>query len=453
MNSTPSAFWIITAANVWERFSFFSLRSIYVLYLIQVLRWHDDNAYLYFGAFMSLASLTPVLGGYLCDRVFNFKTVLFSGALCILLGHLCLTLIHHSHVPIGLSCIIVGTGLFVPASCSLIGRFYADPTLKERAFTTYYIGVNLGGILACAIVGAIAVSYSWHLAFGLAAAGMTIALAILAFGWNHIQPYENPVRQNFYYQSLPIILLCVLLISFLMNHISIVSKVVMLVFLSCILSFFYLYRSAKGKDKRALMLMLTGFTGAFCFFVMSEQAATSITSFAERVVDRHLFHWLVPTPALAILNPLYILLLSPLVNFFWLKSHKYQIEPNYLTKIGCGLLFAAVGFLVLSYAAQFQLPRLYWFASAIGLITLAELWIVPITLSAISDHLPARYSSTFMGAWFLVISIATYASAYIAQFSTTFSYTTTFEVLGGSGVLAATLFLLLTYMYKMTQRS
>jgi POT family proton-dependent oligopeptide transporter len=448
---------------MWERFSSFGLRTLMVLFFIQELQWTDSQAYLIFGAYLTFSNITPLFGGYLCDKVWGHRITTIAGGCFVTIGHLCLALLPSLAFLFGIACIIVGTGLVVPSLCSLVGQLYQnDKPRHDRAYNLFYMGINFGGILAALIVGLVASHYGWHFGFGLAALGMIIALVIFIRGWNDIASVTpnnvllNPLSKIHNIMIIISLFLSIGLITYILNQPYLIPWIASLILLSTITIFIRLFRYSNYQTRKNLLLLIFLNILSLCFFVMFEQTGTSINLFTERVIDRHLFNLLIPTTALFSLNPIFIIALAPLMSFLWKFLSDHGLSLTATSKIGLGLILSAGGFFTLALAAHSSNPPLIWLIGAVLQMTIGELCIAPVVLAAISEYAPNGAKSTLMGAWFMSSAIAGYLSSLVAKLTSISSaamdlhstYGQIFASVGNYGFIIGMSTLASAYFYK-----
>ncbi len=415
------AFSVLFLTEMWERFSSFGLRSLLVLYFVQSWHWSDQKSYAVFGVYVTLLCVTPVLGGYLSDRVLGRRNTTLLGACLIMLGHLCITFLSNTQFMLGITNIIVGTGLMVPSMCSLVGMLYADDKLRhDRAFTYFYMGINVGGILAGVLVGFVAYHFGWHAGFSLAAIGMLIALATFLFGWRYLHPYVQEPHRTSLTQLRAVgvagvLSFLILGFYYLLNHPQYIQYLVLGMIMLSIFLFVKLFRVADFAVKKNLWVLVILYAMTVCFFIMYEQSGTSLMLFTERVIDRSIGQYSVPTPVVTALNPIYIIVFTPLIAAIWVWLAARRCEPKVIVKVALGLILTAVGFLLLAHAASLAHPNLFWLALAILFTAIGELFIGPVVLAAVSELAPAQFNSTLMGIWFMMGSIATYMAVGVAK--------------------------------------
>ncbi|MDQ2993395.1 MAG: peptide MFS transporter [Pseudomonadota bacterium] len=455
------AFCVLFLTEMWERFSCFGLRALLVLYFVQVWHWTDQQSYAVFGVYITLMCLTPVLGGYLSDRVLGRRYTSIVGGCLIMLGHLCITFLADSQFMLGLTNIIVGTGLMVPSMCSLVGMLYAeDKPRHDRAFTLFYMGINIGGILAGVVVGLVAHQYGWHAGFSLAAIGMFVGLLTFLFGWRYLALYisEPHLPQISLSRIIGVVATLSLLMAsccYLLTHPQFIVGLVVVMLVLSVLLFAKLLRDADTNVKSNLWILIMLYALTVGFFIMYEQSGTSMMLFTERVIDRNLWGFSIPTPVLSALNPIYIILFAPVTAALWIWLAARRREPHVILKVAVGIILSAIGFLALAYAASIDHPNLLWLALAVFLSAIGELFIGPVILAAVSELAPPRFNSTLMGIWFMMGSIASYLAAGVAKLTSVSDemtasdhYEQVFRLVGYNGLAVGIVTILIYAIYR-----
>jgi len=434
----PRALFTLFFAEMWERFSYYGMRAILTLYMAKVLfiDMGDDlartKAIGIYGAYTAMVYLFPVLGGLVADRVFGFRKAIIWGGGLMAAGHLTLAL---AGIPaleeittiffLGLALIIVGNGYFKPNISSFLGEFYdKDDARKDAAFSIFYMGVNVGSLLATLTCGYVGERINWHLGFGLAGIGMTLGLIVFwlaarrnRFEDKGLEPDPEAVRkpwilglsqnQAVYIGSLlflPIVVIFLDLDTVLSAILSIASLV--------ILGYFVVYAlSAKDKaEGQRLLVVAVLFFFHAVFWALFEQAGSSLTLFAERNVDRVVFGEVIPASQFQSLNPLFVIIFAPIFSWIWLRLRKNKMEPSTPMKFVLGLAQLALGFVVIVIGARYfandGLVPIIFLAVMYLFHTTGELSLSPVGLSMVTKLSPDKIVGFVMGAWFLSISLA-----------------------------------------------
>ncbi|MBA2410420.1 MAG: peptide MFS transporter [Gammaproteobacteria bacterium] len=426
----PHGLYVLFFAELWERFSFYGMRALLVLYLTKELSFSDDHAYGIYGAYGALVYTTPVIGGLLADRVLGHQQAIIMGALLMALGHFCLAVPNMFFFYAALALLIAGSGLFKPNISSLVGQLYAiDDPRRDAGFTLFYMGINIGGFLAPLLCGFIGQTYGWHYGFGLAGVGMLIGLAVFLLGRRRFANYglpppapaaRNPVlriltRRSIVWAgvllSLPVFGLLVLN-DRLTGWVLIAAGAAVLAWLVYIV-----YSSPRVARERLLVIMtLTAFGVVFWSFF--EQGGSSINLFTDRNIDRSLFGWEAPASLFQAINPMFIILLAPVFSALWLKLARHGREPSTPVKFAYGILQLAAGFALFGLGAGLAgadgKTSMLWLLIGYLLITSGELSLSPVGLAMVTRLAPARLVGAMMGVWFLSSAFAHYIAALIA---------------------------------------
>lgn len=416
----PRGLYVLTLAEFWDRFSFYGLQAILVLYTTQALRFTDDQAYALYGTFTALTFATTVLGGILADRLLGMRQTIIMGASLVILANGLLFLIGQNFLYLGLSLLICGIGLFKPNSACYVGALYKNTEAKsERAFSIFYAGMNAGALLGPLVYGYIAHRYGWLYGFGLSALGMLSSLAIFLQTKITLiegtQPYARLAVKTAIYITLFIV---IALFTLLLQHTIFFGKLLLFIGLITTIGLsIAAFNSNELDRKRILGLSALVFFCIF-FFAASLQTATTLTLFIERDVSRTIFDFNIPTAMFLSIEPFFIILSAPLVGFFWTFLERKHCDPSYAAKVAIGLMLAAASFAIFALAAMHNsksdhVSLIYLLVGNL-LLGIGELCILPVVLSAISQLAPIRMRSTMMSIFFLSLAFSGYLAGAIA---------------------------------------
>lgn len=419
--SQPAGLYVLSFAELWDRFSYYGIQAMLVLYVTKIFLFSDDKAYGLYGAFTALAFATTVIGGILADRLLGFRYSVVVGALLIIIANIFLIFNSQQMMYFGLSLMICGIGLFKPNNASFVGTLY-DPkdTRREAGFSIFYIGMNAGALLGPLVYGYIAVHYGWHLGFAIGAAGMIIALFLFFLRGKYFNHVKNDINIKKYSLQLfyCLLLVTVGLFDVLMQHTYLFGNLLVIIGILTISGLLLLAaRLEKLERYRLSGLCLLSFFCIF-FFACSLQTATSLTFFIERNIDRHIFGIQIPTMMFLSLEPFFIILSAPFLGYFWTWLGRIDCNPVASTKVALGLFLGALSFLIFSIAATVtphqHLPLL-WIVVGNLILGLGELCIVPAVISAITEFAPRNLCGTMMGILFLALAFSGYLSGVIAK--------------------------------------
>lgn len=433
----PAALYYLFFVELWERFSYYGMRALLVLYVVDQLYGDmareaaDTRAYGIYAAFGALVYATPVIGGMLADKFLGYRRSIMTGGLLMAVGLFMMT----ANVPFffyaGLGFLVTGNGLFKPNMSSMVGSLYeqGDPR-RDSGFTIFYMGINIGAWLSPLACGWIAYAYGWSYGFGLAGFGMLLGLLVFQIGINNgtfegkgLAPdtEENKIKIAGFSKSAWSIILAVLSVPLLTiliykNQLAgfVLYAILALVLFVVIKSFFEITRVE--REKIIAIFILAVFSTFFWAFF--EQAGSTITLFAERNVDLVFMN----AAQTNMINPFFIIALAIPFSMMWTWLASKKMNPYTPFKFAYGIAQLGLGFLIFAYGARFasetaQVPVLFLIVGYF-LITTGELFISPIGLSMVTRLSPAKVVSFMMGVWFLSMSFAHYIAGIIARFTT-----------------------------------
>jgi len=425
----PKGLFVLFFSEMWERFCYYGMRGLLTLYLIKSLMKGDAEASAIYGSFTGLVYMAPVLGGYIADKYLGYKMAIIFGGIMMAIGEFMILGGNIDWLFLGLAIVIVGNGYFKANISSIVGKLYDDQDVrKDSGFTIFYIGINLGALLATLVAVWVGETYGFKYGFGLAGFGMMLGLLIFLGGskWYDfvaMPPDRDDLNKKVFGPLTKlhvIILLSLLLVPilyFLIQKNSIVGYALMLVAIYMIIK---LIKAGLDGGKVLLHRMIIFIILAslnIVFWSLFEQAGTSLTLFADRNVDRNLFGLFEMTAGQTqFFNPFFILTMGTLFSMLWVKLDKMKMNPNIPAKFGLGIIFVGIGFYmtVLGKAAAVNYLVPMW--TIIGLYffhTVGELFLSPIGLSMVTKLAPSNMTGTLMGAWFLSFAGANYVAGSI----------------------------------------
>lgn len=421
--SQPRQLWMLFFTEMWERFSFYGMRALLILYMTNVLKMADETANFQYAAYNALVYTTPLLGGWLADRYLGYRKSILLGGILMAIGHLVLALPQEYTFFLGLGFLISGNGFFKPNISSLLGKFYEsnDPR-KDTGYSIFYMGVNIGAFLGSMICGYLGQKVDWHYGFGLAGIFMLLGLAVFAYFKHTLEnkgdsPQPELISEvkaglsieKWYYVGA---FLLVPLSMFLVKVPSITTWILGPLGFVSFLYLLYLSQNFDRESKQKMWAAVVLITSSFFFWGFYEQAGGALNLMAERNVD---FRWGDSTLSSAMMNnsvnPFYIIFLTPLLGMFWTYADQNLKSINIPVKFGIAFVLVALGYFVFfqggvtGIANQTGLMPLYYFLLAYFFITLGELFISPIGLSMITKLSPVNMVGFMMGIWFLASAL------------------------------------------------
>jgi proton-dependent oligopeptide transporter, POT family len=428
----PRGLGLLFAAEMWERFSYYGMRALLVLYLIDQLGWEKVRATSLYGTYTMLVYLTPVIGGFIADRWIGTRRALLIGGAIIALGHFVLAFSGLTTFYAGLALVVIGTGFFKGNVSTMVGQLYAsDDPRRDAGFTLYYMGINLGGFFGPLVCGYLAASprFGWH--YGFAAAGVGMVLGLIAYvryrdallpgiGAAPTRSTRDAGASDAAINPLHGIggALAGLALAWLSSGPSLLSlgvgAVVGGAFGASVLG-------THGEARqRVLALFIVAFFVTF-FWAAYEQQGSSFTLFFDRSTDRMMGSFEIPSAWSQSINSFFVLALSPLMAWMWLRLGAAQREPSTLAKMVIGLVCMALGFMLLQVAGGIADGGIkvspLWLVSSIALQTVGEVCLSPLGLSYVSRVAPVQFASLLMGVWFMAIAAGNKLAGFLAGFT------------------------------------
>lgn len=427
----PRGFFVLFFSEMMERFGFYTLIFLLVLYLTNELGMPDARTTLLFGAFMSFVYLATVGGGFAADRILGFRRAIILGGALSVLGYVLLTFQAGLHA--GLAAVVVGTGLFKVNITGLLGSLHDDDTAqRESSFTLYYMGINIGSFAASLLSGFVATTYGYDYAFLLAAAAMVVSLVIFMVGRKALTdrglpPLTQSKRRRRKAAYTDAIILAVgmvvaaVLVAFFLRNAGLAG--IAIAALSALAVGYFVIELIREHPPRrnALIALLTLFIFAILFWCIYGQDTTSVLLYTERSVDRNVFGHVYSPSTFESLNPLFVVLLAPVFALLWTGLSRTRFNPSAPIKFAFGLLLLALAFYSLKLGGASSGPQTLippaWLVIFFLLVTCAEICVAPVGMSIVSRLAPPRLLGFTMGMWFLAKAVADYASGLIAGLS------------------------------------
>ncbi len=426
----PRGLYVLFFSEMWERFGFYGLRALLVLYMTKYLIFSDTKLYGIYAAYMALVYTTPIIGGILADRLLGNRRAIVIGAVLIALGHFMLMTLDINMFYMGLAFLISGTGFFKANISSLVGQLYeqGDPRL-DAGFTLFYMGINIGALASSLIVGLVGELYGWSYAFGLSGIGMLLGLMTFLYGMQFLEgkgamPEQSPAKLQMFSITLeqvtyvlafiltPVIAILVYQHQWFDIFLPIVGVIVFAYVL-------FLAFTGEAKERNALLVILVLMFFHTAFFALFEQAGCSVNLFTDRNVDRVFWGYKIPTPQFQALNPAFIIMLAPLIAWMWVALGRRNLDPYPPMKFVFGLICVGLGFgaliMGIKTADQSGLTSMYWLVLAYFIHTVGELSMMPVGLSMVTKLAPARILSMMMGIWFLSVAFGEYLTGVFAK--------------------------------------
>lgn len=425
----PKGLYLLFMTEMWERFSYYGMRAIFVLYMTKMLLMPDSDASNIYGSYTGLVYLTPLLGGYLSDRFLGNRRSIEIGGILMALGQFAMFFSAStsggaaiSLMWAGLTLLIIGNGFFKPNISTMVGQLYPKGDRRvDAAFTIFYMGINLGAFFSPLVCGTLAEKIDFKWGFLAAGIGMIIGLITFIAKKNKLlvdsenMPIGMPT-QKFGIVQIGIVIAATALIFFLMNFktmfnsdLDIIGYLIYGAMIAMPLIILTDKSLTKDERDRIMVIFILAFFVIF-FWGAFEQAGASLTIFADRQTNRNLFGWEMPASYFQSVNPLAIILLAPLFSSLWLRLGNRGLEPTSPKKMAIGLSLVSLGYVVIAFAVYgigaMDKVSMFWLIALYVIHTMGELCLSPIGLSMVSKLSPARFSSLLMGTWFLANAAA-----------------------------------------------
>ncbi|MEK2645368.1 peptide MFS transporter [Bdellovibrio sp. BCCA] len=426
----PRPLFTLFFTEMWERFSYYGMRVLLVLYMIQHLFQQADAGKEVFGyatiksvlesfygelSHQALSSqiyglytgfvyFTPFFGGIIADRFIGQRRSVYVGGVLMAIGHF-LMAVESMFFP-ALLFLILGNGFFKPNISTQVGGLYAenDPR-RDGAYTIFYMGINLGAILSPLICGTLGQKVGWHWGFGAAGVGMLVSLVIYHFGGKHLPQTEQK-------QSIK----------------EVEAKA----------------QQPMTKEEWARTIALTFLCMVTIFFWgVYEQQGNTLQLWSDQSTDWNFFGFEIPSTWYQSFNPLVIVFFAPLLDRYWAWRARSNKAPGTVTKMAIGCVLGAVALVIMYLAAQAVgagKGNVMWLLGSTFLLTLAELYISPIGLSLVTKVSPAKIVSMMMGVWFLATFFGNYIAGYIGSYYERIAKDEFFLLLAGLSLIPAVLF-------------
>lgn len=411
--------------EMWERFGFYVVQGLLVLYMTQYFGLSDNTSYTILGVFTALAYISPLAGGFIANKLLGFRTSVVWGGFFLVLGYALLAL-PQAHLLLypALATIIVGNGLFKPNISSLLGTQYAPhDTRRDSGFTIFYIGINIGAFLAGISSGYIKDYFGWRTSFALAALGLVIGLATFAYGLKYINRLKTEPKTTplFKAQLLFYCLLAIIGLTFLLKIQALADWLLPCAGIILLIALIFITLQQETEYKKRMFILNILILSSIVFWMLFLQLFYSANLFIERLVSKDILGLHLSTTVFYAAESIFIILLGPFFAFSWeVLSHNNK-NPSAVTKFTLGIFFTGVGFLVLGLSTLFPndqgLIAPYWVFFAYFFITIGELFLSPIGLSAVTLLAPTHLIGMMMGVWFVSMGFGGIFAGWLARLS------------------------------------
>ena len=428
----PKQLWYLFFSEMWERFSFYGMRGMLAVFMVNQLMMDEKTTNLQYGATQAFVYAFPFIGGLFADKILGLRKSLFWGGLLMIVGSVILSLDPKNFFFLGISFTIVGTGFFKPNISSMVGQLYKENDVRQDAgFSLFYAGVNIGALIGGYICIAVAEGslwsgfvpehLRWNFAFGFAAIVMVISLLTFTqtqkslgeIGLSPLQHLEKSKRRIreilTYIGSLAIIPVIILMVA---NTVY-TDYFMMVIGPASLFYLLYEMRSFTVSENKKLAAAFVLIVFSIFFWAFFEQSGGSLSLFAVNNLNNTLLGFEVsPNGVNNSANSLFVIIFATVMGLLWIWMNSRKIEPNTVVKFGLGFLFLAGGFWVFYFTKFFADPSgktsLNLFTFGWFIITFGELCLSPIGLSAMSRLSPQKTQAVMMGIWYLASAYGQY---------------------------------------------
>ena len=437
----PKGLYLLFATEMWERFSYYGMRAVLVLFLTKAMLMDKAFASKFYGGYTSLIYLTPLIGGYISDRYWGNRRSILVGGILMALGQFVLfaagsaygTPLGQGLLYLGLGGMIIGNGFFKPNISSMVGTLYSTTDKRrDAAYTIFYMGINLGSFIGNTITSLIGDTgrpedFRWaFLACGIA---MVLGTGLFQWGKNKYlhtpegaQVGNTPVTSpgvKGVFAILPVML--VLALGFLWIDTNALPVIMPLLILSAlgIAALILLDKSLTAGDRQRVYVIFTVAFFVVFFWAAFEQAPASLTFFADEQMDRTILGYTLPASIFQNLNAFFIVTCAPLMALLWTALGKRGQEPPSPMKMAIGLALLALGYLVMCLGVNDLQPgvkvSMFFLVGLYFLHSIGELCLSPIGLSLVNKLAPLKFSSLLMAVWFLANAAANYLAGFMSS--------------------------------------
>lgn len=426
----PSGLAFLFMTEMWERYSFYGMRALLVLFLATNvadggLGMNDATAVAIYSVYNAMVYLLALPGGWLGDRVWGARKAVAVAGVVIMTGHFLLAVPSSISFFIGLALIAAGSGVLKANISTMVGQLYTDKNDPRRdgGFTIFYMGINLGAFFAPLSIGWVGQEVSWHLAFAMAGVGMALGLAFYFFGFRHLNPVSNTVpsplsaaekssviKKGLIWLGVAAAAYAIIGLAgiFTINYALWPLTIAGLVLPAWAILRIKRDKDLSGVERSRMSAYVWFFAAAAIFWAIYDQTGSTLALFAKDSTDSTLFGFDFPESWFQSLNPLFVMALAPLFAMLWVALARRSKEPTTLAKFSFALVMIGVSFGVMMIAQGLATGDTkvspMWLVGVYFIQTVGELTLSPVGLSLTTKLAPQKYASQMMGVFFLAVT-------------------------------------------------
>ncbi|HET6499621.1 MAG TPA: oligopeptide:H+ symporter [Amycolatopsis sp.] len=439
--------------EMWERFSYYGMLGILPIYLYYSvarggLAMSEASATSIVGAYGGLVYLSTIVGAWVADRLVGAERTLFYSAVLIMIGHLALAVLPgYAGIGVGLTCVALGSGGLKGNATAVLGTLYgAQDERRDGGFTIFYMGINLGAFVGPLLTGLAQSTVGFHLGFGLAAVGMALGLVQYTFGRRNLPatasavPNPLPAAKRLTagcFALLALAVIAVVVVTGAVTAANLANVVVVVVAVSAVAYFAVILSSKRitAVERRRVLSFIPMFIASAAFWSLYQQQFTVVEIYSDRRLDRNLFGWEMPVSWVQSINPVFIIVLAPIVAAVWTRLGPRQ--PSTPIKFALGTAIMGVAFLLFLPMAGGG-PNSAPLLGLVGILltfTIAELLLSPVGLSVSTKLAPEAFRTQMVALFFLSVSLGTALSGSLAGYYSADKESLYFGVIGGIAVV------------------
>lgn len=416
----PKGLFLLFMVEMWERFGFYGMRALLMLYMVNQLMFGTEKAGKVYGMYLGLVYMMPLLGGFLADRYLGQRRSILLGGILLSAGYFLLAVPKMTFFYPALMVLIIGNGFFKPNISVVVGQLYEknDPR-RDGGFTIFYMGINIGAFFAPFVCGYLGQKISWSYGFGAAGIGMLIGLVMYIWGQKKYLGDKGLYPCN-------------------------INKPEQMHPADC--------KPLTKDDKQKMAAAFILIACAMFFFGAFEQAGSSMTLFADKETNLSIMGWTMPSSWFQALNPFFIVLLAPLFSRMWIMLAAKNKNPSAPFKFIWGLGLLGFGFIIMALAAHVYKTSgpvcMLWLVAVYFMHTLGELCLSPVGLSMITKLAHPRYVSMMMGMWFFSTGMGSGLAGFFAGEYDAMNHAVFFLIPAATSIGGAILLLFLSGFVK-----